>query len=377
MKTVIISCKIIGKKALQSVNYTELMGNELILSWYRPGGIRDKLTGNLFVKNIHEDVKAKDLYNYFSTFGIIFSCRVKYNNVGKCKGYGYVQFENIEDAKKALEATNGKGWNKNKIEVCPFKARENRNSSLTNYNNLFVKCIPKTYTNENLKSLFVSYGEIISAVVVKETTESNVNKGFGFVCYKNIADAKIAEEKMKDAVVEGQKLFVSRALSKDEHKKQLKESRLKTFKDCNLYVKELPDDTNDEKLKVAFAEFGNVISARVMMEKKQNMTTNQIEYKSRGFGFVCFSNKEEAKKAMTAAPTKEILGRILYVNIAQPREERIARAAQMNMFPPPFPMGMYGMPPQFYPYPYPRQHRNKQVFQKYLLICLRKDMDDQ
>lgn len=348
-----------------------------MLTWYKIGGIKDKITANLFIKNLHEDIKTKDLYDHFISFGKISSCKVKYRNSGKCKGYGYVQFEVKESAEKALSSANGSALKGLKIEVSPYKPPKERNSSIAKYNNLFVKCIPKKYTNENLKELFSEHGEIISAVVIKDRTEDIENKGFGFVCFKSADDARKAEEKKNQYKIEGQELFVVKALSKEEHAKKKREDRLRTFKDCNLYVKELPDDTDDEKLKKAFTEFGTVVSVRVMLEKRQDDHTGKILHKTKNFGFVCFTKKEDAKKAIELSRTKEILGRNLYVNIAEKKEERAARAHRGGFFPyPPFPMGWgmgmnmynYNMPPPpppppqaFYQNQYPRPHRPRQV----------------
>ena len=57
----------------------------------------------------------------------------------------------------------------------------------------------------------------------------------------------------------------------------------------NLYVKNLDDTIDDERLRLEFTPFGTITSARVMYE----------EGRSRGFGFVCFTNTEEATKAST------------------------------------------------------------------------------
>ena len=143
----------------------------------------------------------------------------------------------------------------------------------------------------------------------------------------------------------------------------MREERLKAFKDCNLYVKELPDDINDEKLSKAFEEFGKVLSARVMLEKRQDLATGKVEMKSRGFGFVCFSNKDEARNAMNAAPARPILGRMLYVAVAERKEDRIAKMSNFLVMPFPGmqPGGMYGMPPYGYPPPYPRPRRPRGV----------------
>lgn len=346
-----------GEKAQELVNYTDLLGGELQLTAYRAGGIKDRVTGNIFVKNLPADYKSKELYDLFVPYGKIFSCRVKYTADGKCKGYGYVQFDTKEAAEKAMAAVNGKEVKGAKIEVGPFKARESRNSSITMYNNLFVKCIPKKYTGEQLRALFTTYGEIVSAVVIKERADSTENRGFGFVCFTKNEDAKTAEEKMKGFVLEGQMLYVCRALSKEEHKRKMREERLKTFKDCNLYVKNLPDDVNDEALKNAFTPFGQVLSARVMVEKRLDPTTGKLEFKSKNFGFVCFSNKEDAKKALMAVPTQQIFNRSLYVAIPERKEDRVARYMQGPF--PPMPMGFYGMPPAMFRGPNPRYNRRQ------------------
>ena len=332
----------IGEKANSLVNYSELLGNEIVLTPYRTGGIKDRVTGNIFVKNLPADYKSKELHELFVTFGKIFSCKVKYNTTGRCKGYGYVQFEAKESAEKAITEATGKEVKGAKIEVCPFKAREGRTSSLTMYNNLFVKSIPRKYTNEELRSLFEPHGEIISAVVIKERADAPENKGFGFVCFKKTEDAKIAEEKLKDFLIEGKPLYVSRALSKEEHKRKIREERMRVFKDCNLFVKNIPDDVNDEALKKGFEIFGPVLSSRVMLERRQNPATDKVEYKSKNFGFVCFSNKEDAKKALAEAPTRDIFGKTLYVAIAERKEDRVAKYTQTAFAP--MPMGFYGMP---------------------------------
>jgi len=357
----------IDEKALRTLNYTEILGNELNLCPFRAGGMRDKTSSNLFIKNLPGGTKSIDLYQAFIPYGKIFSARVKYNPNGTCKGYGYVQYEIKEDADNALESMNGKTFKGSEIIVERFIASGSRTASFMKYNNLFVKNVPKRFTDKDLVNLFKSHGEIISAVVIKESPDASVNKGFGFVCFKRAEDARNAEEKLKDLIIEGQNLFVCRALPKEERRKQLREERLKAFKDCNLYMKELPEDTTDEKLKEAFEVFGKVLSARVMLERRQNLETGETEMKSRGFGFVCFSDRQGANAALMAAPSQPILGRMLYVAVAEKKEDRLARIS--TPFPMPFPgprppgaIQMYSIPSYSYPGPYlpvrPRRPRN-------------------
>lgn len=329
-----------AEKVLRNINYSNLLGKEIQLTWYRPGGIKDRITGNIFIKNLPAEFTSKQLFDLFSQHGKISSCRVIYDAKGVCKGYGYVQFENKEDANTAMNSMNGKEVNGSKIEVLSFKAQRNRGNT---YNNLFVKFIPKKYTDKDLKNLFSSCGEIVSAVVMKEKPDSTENKGFGFVCFKNTEDAKTAEEKFKSVQIEGQTLYVARALALKEHKRKKREERYLQFKDCNLYVKNFDENVTDEDLKKAFETFGNVISAKVMMEPCNDSTVGKNGYISKRFGFVCFSNAEEAKKAVEAAENQPILRRKLVVAIAERKEDRAARFLQ-GLYQLRGYMGMYPLP---------------------------------
>jgi polyadenylate-binding protein len=251
---------------------------------------------------------------------------VVYDAKGKCKGYGYVQFEDKEIADAALNDMNGRDVAGSKIGVVLFKAQGTRNSS---YNNLFVKFIPKTYADEDLKNLFSSYGEIINAVVMKEKSESTENKGKTLDSYASRMQRMPNMLKRNSRKqIEGQMLYVAKALGLKEHRKKKREERYQQFKDCNLYVKNFDESIKDEDLKKAFELFGNVLSAKVMMEANYDTSTGKNEYRSKCFGFVCFSNAEEAKRAIAAAESQEILGRKLVVAITERKEDRAARFMQ-------------------------------------------------
>ena len=82
----------------------------------------------------------------------------------------------------------------------------------------------------------------------------------------------------------------------------------------NIYVGNLTFETTEDKLHVAFAEYGEVTSARVI--------TDRMTGRSRGFGFVEMANQEEAEAAIKAMNGRDVEGRTLTVNEARPREER-------------------------------------------------------
>lgn len=92
---------------MDALNYTKLDGWELRICFKKnPKDFNPEC--NIFVKNLKETVTAKDLNEKFSEYGTILSVTVRTDENGKSLGYGYVQFENVEDSLKAIEDTNGK-----------------------------------------------------------------------------------------------------------------------------------------------------------------------------------------------------------------------------------------------------------------------------
>jgi RNA recognition motif-containing protein len=81
-----------------------------------------------------------------------------------------------------------------------------------------------------------------------------------------------------------------------------------------LYVGNLAYSIRDEDLQQAFAQFGNVSSAKVMMDRETG--------RSKGFGFVEMSSDAEAQSAISGMNGQTIDGRAVVVNEARPREER-------------------------------------------------------
>jgi RNA recognition motif-containing protein len=82
----------------------------------------------------------------------------------------------------------------------------------------------------------------------------------------------------------------------------------------NLYVGNLSFDTKEEDLRELFAAYGEVVSAKVIMDRDTG--------RPRGFGFVEMAGAEDAKNAIENLDGREFMGRNLKVNVAQPRENR-------------------------------------------------------
>ena len=80
-----------------------------------------------------------------------------------------------------------------------------------------------------------------------------------------------------------------------------------------IYVGNIAYSMSEDGLKDLFAQHGEVVSAKII--------TDRISGKSRGFGFVEMTDKDEAEKAIETLNGSEIEGRNIRVNLARPRRE--------------------------------------------------------
>ena len=81
----------------------------------------------------------------------------------------------------------------------------------------------------------------------------------------------------------------------------------------NIYVGNLSFDTVEDELKDLFASYGAVDSVKII--------SDQFTGRSRGFGFIEMSNREEGMKAIEELNSRELGGRTLKVNEAKPRTQ--------------------------------------------------------
>ncbi|MCW5911127.1 MAG: RNA-binding protein [Cyclobacteriaceae bacterium] len=81
----------------------------------------------------------------------------------------------------------------------------------------------------------------------------------------------------------------------------------------NIYVANIPWKASEEQLKQLFAEYGDVSSAKIIMDK--------VTQRSRGFGFVEMADDSAGRAAIAGLNGFDFLGKTLVVNEARPREE--------------------------------------------------------
>lgn len=226
--------------------------------------------GNLFIKNLVPAIDNKTLYETFASFGTVLSCKVATDISGQSKGYAFVQYEHEEAAQKAISQLNGMLFNGKKVYVGLFIRRQERDrlNGYPKFTNVYVKNLIETVTKEDLVDMFMECGPVNSAEVMKD--KNGNSRGFGFVNFNNHDDAARAVEKFNGKVYNEKVLYVGRAQKKAEREAELKakyererNGRLQKLQGANLFVKNLEDDCNDEKLKNLFSKFGTITSCKV------------------------------------------------------------------------------------------------------------------
>ena len=84
---------------------------------------------NLYVKGIPKNKSSREIYEYFFKFGDMFSVKVNEDEKGNSNGTAFVTYYNQEDAKKAIEGTNGK-----KIWDSDMEVQYQKNNDKVHYN---------------------------------------------------------------------------------------------------------------------------------------------------------------------------------------------------------------------------------------------------
>lgn len=318
-------------RALDTLNYHSLKGRPVRIMWkQRDPSIRKSGVGNIFIKNLDRQVDSRTLNDTFSQFGNIMSCKVATDYDSQSKGYGFVQYETKEEADLAIEKVNGNLICGKPVYVAHFVPATERSTQRSLFSNVFVKNFDESIGDEQFRAAFEKYGEISSAVIMKD--ENDKSKGFGFVNFAEPEQAeKMVDECNNTAIFGDDKMvFCGRAEKKARRQAQLqkeylkkKDENAKRFQGINLYVKYLDEEVDDARLTKEFSTFGTITSAKVMVDEKTGQT--------RGFGFVCFSTPEEATRAVTEMNGKILGTKPLFVALHQPRFIRQQELQRQNM----------------------------------------------
>lgn len=347
-----------AERAIEALNYTDIKGIPCRIMWvHRDPASRRTNSANVYIKNLDKSIDNRSLYDTFSVFGNVLSCKIATDAEGKSRGFAFVHYENEEAANAAIEKCNGMQLGDKTVFVGPFAKQTERPTSEKPFTNIYVKHLPASWDDERLRAEFTPFGEVTSVALCTDSK----SRRFAFVNFKQFDEAKEAvtalhgkdvrteEEKAavlteeQQAELEAEKddecytyqLYVVRAQTKTERAHELKNkfssgsmssqasvaspTAAPKVQNANLYIKNLSETVDDEELHKMFAQFGEITSARIMRDEKNV---------SRCFGFVCFANAEDATRAVTEMHLKLVNGKPLYVGLHERREQRLERLQQ-------------------------------------------------
>ncbi|UJR07079.1 hypothetical protein I4U23_011367 [Adineta vaga] len=341
-----------AERVLDTMNFDLLLGRELrIILIQRDSAFRQSDVGTVFISNLDTNVGNKSLYDVFSAFGNILSCQIIKDEAGQSKGYGFVHFETDEAADNTINKVNGMLLGDKKVFVGRLWSRKYRTDpgGPQKFTNIFIKNFGNELDEEKLRELLSKYGKI--SLFGIERDENGGSKGFGFCNFEKPEEAEEAVQNLNGYCIGDKQLYVARFQEKNERLSEIerkkdaqRQEHMNKDQGVNLYIKNLDDTIDDERLRKEFSKFGTITSARIMSENGR----------SRGFGFVCFSAPDEATKAVTEMNGSVFGSKLLYVALAQRKEERrmhltnqhmqrIATSRVPTQMQLPFPNGMPGV----------------------------------
>ncbi|EFJ38579.1 hypothetical protein SELMODRAFT_74731 [Selaginella moellendorffii] len=226
--------------AIEKVNGMQLVGKKVFVAKFVKRSDRLAATGetkftNVFVKNLDPEMAEEEINEHFSTFGVITNVVIMKDENDKSKGFGFVNFDDPEAARAAVETMNnsqlgsrtiyvGRAQKKAEREqILRRQFEEKRMEQFQKYQgaNLYVKNLDDSIDDETLKQEFSRYGNITSAKVMRD--EKGISKGFGFVCFTSPEEASRAATETNGLMINGKPIYVAMAQRKEIRQAQLQQ----------------------------------------------------------------------------------------------------------------------------------------------------------
>lgn len=181
--------------------------------------------------------------------------------------------------------TGGAGLSTGQVQVPTMEEDGERKT------NLIVNYLPQTMTQEEIRSLFSSIGEVESCKLIRDkVTGTGQSLGYGFVNYHRPEDATKAIQTLNGLRLQNKTIKVSYARPSSE-----------AIKGANLYVSGLPKHMTQPDLERLFSSCGNIITSRILCDNitgGPSKPDGSLPGLSKGVGFIRFDQRVEAERAI-------------------------------------------------------------------------------
>lgn len=300
-----------ANKARLELNLRKLKGKTVRILWHeKDATLRYGNQFNLYIKNVPKNVSPREYFEFFLQFGDIVSAKLSESEDGEHLGYGYIHYNNNESVQKCIESADDKEiWKGSKIKIEPFQKKNERNFTTNNNSSVFIKNFPSNYDESKIRALF---GDL--NILWIKISEDEKNRKSACITFDS-EDSAIKAKQKNGIVVEGLELFVDSLMNKMDRRRYLSGKIIEhnmqlshQFRDCNLYIKNLPLELKEDDLRAIFAPFGDIKSLKIktqiqVTKSKDKFVENSI---SCGFGYVCFTNSQHAAVALEALNGKTL-----------------------------------------------------------------------
>ncbi|XP_055912154.1 ELAV-like protein 4 isoform X2 [Eupeodes corollae] len=312
------------------------------------GSAQDDTKTNLIVNYLPQTMTQEEVKSLFSSIGEVESCKLIRDKVtGQSLGYGFVNYQRSDDAEKAVSTFNGLRLQNKTIKVSFARP----SSDAIKGANLYVSGLSKSMTQQDLESLFSSFGQIITSRILCDNI-TGLSKGVGFIRFDQRCEAERAIQALNGTTPKGATEAITVKFANNPSNNMNKAlpplaaylqpqpnrrfpgpihhptGRFRfspltgdllgnTILPTNaingsgwcIFVYNLAPETEENVLWQLFGPFGAVQSVKVIKDLQTN--------KCKGFGFVTMTNYDEAVVAIQSLNGYTLGNRVLQGSVSR------------------------------------------------------------
>jgi len=251
----------------------------------------DNFPRTLYVGNLSPQVSESLITELFGVIGAVKGCKM-IADPNSQDPYCFVEYFSHHHALAAHSAMNLRPILGKEIKV-NWATRPSGKRDPPSHHHIFVGDLAPETTCEDLRAFFAKVGEVADAKVMKDMT-TNKSKGYGFVTFVNYQDAQdiVDKKTVLSESLHGRQVRCNWASRKNGTPQQNPKLDLNvvmnqsTQSNCTVYVGGCMSGLNDQLMREAFTEFGNIVEIRVFPDK--------------GYAFVKMDNHADAARAIVA-----------------------------------------------------------------------------
>ena len=202
------------------------------------------------------------------------------NNVSESCGYGYVQYNDPNSAKKCIESMNGAEISGQEVVAEIFVPSSQRDRP--GLCNMYIKDFPETWDQAKIETWldqeFTKFGKIQSKAVF---VDKNHKKFYAFVALDSPESATNAQQAVNgQEIKDGETssvVYVNIAIPKSRRLRQIQSQRAKKKNETNIYVRSIKMEVTEEQLSTVFKKYGEITSS-CLKEWEGNVGSGKIVY---------------------------------------------------------------------------------------------------